>query len=203
MMTPEPLGEMTARLITGWNDALGVRLLIGLLSLVIFALTTRALWRRECSRLVAALWLIVGLMFGVFALCPQTVVDAVIQTDYMIRIRLVAGALSVLVLLITFEALRRTHLQERYALLWIATALAILVAALFPGVVALFRAVTGMTYASAVLAVTFTFLVLVAFHFSISISGMQSRQSKIAQQLAALETRLRELEKERKPPDGA
>ncbi|MBN1558256.1 MAG: DUF2304 domain-containing protein [Lentisphaerae bacterium] len=201
-MTPQPLGEMTVRLVTGWDEAVGLRLLIGLLSLVIFALTGRVLWRRECSRIVAGLWLFVALLFGIFALCPQKVVDTVIQTEYMVRIRLVAGGLSIVVLLITFEALRRTHLQERYALLWLATALAILTAAVFPGVVALFRAVTGMTYASAVLAVTFTFLVLVAFHFSISISGMQSRQSKIAQQLAILETRLRELEQQKDASDG-
>jgi hypothetical protein len=67
------------------------------------------------------------------------------------------------------------------------------------------RMVTGMTYTQALTAVAFTFLVLVAFHFSISISSSRSNQARIAQKLAILEERLRDLDGEgkgRAAPDG-
>jgi len=194
MTTPSDMQVLTERLITGWDAAIGWRMTFGVLALLILGLTVRLILKRDCSPIIAALWLVLGAVLGLFALFPQQFVDTVIKTEYMVRIRAIAGGISVLVLLITFESLRRTHLQERYALLWVATALVVLTAALFPGVVALFRAVTGMTYVSAVLAVTFTFLFLVAFHFSISVSGLQSGQSKIAQRLAVLEARLKRLE---------
>ena len=103
-------------------------------------------------------------------------------------------AFSVVVLLITLESIRRTHLQERYALLWVGTGIVILVCVLFPRAVVLLRMLTGMRYTQALTAVTFTFLVLVAFHFSISISSSRSNQARIAQRLAILEERLRNLE---------
>jgi hypothetical protein len=193
-MMPPAATDLTLRLTTGWDGAVGLRVLMGVFGLLILGLAARTLWRRAGGRLVALLWIPVGAGGVAFALAPQYLVDTVIQTEYVQRVRMMAGAISALVLLITFEALRRTQLQERYALLWVATALVILVAALFPGVVALFRAMTGMSYAGAVLAVTFTFLALVAFHFSISISGFQSRQDRIAQRVAMLEARLSALE---------
>lgn len=199
---PIAMTDLTTRLTMGWNEALGVRLLLGVFGLLILVMAVRTLWRRSGGRLVAVLWMPIGAACIAFALSPQRLVDVVIQTEYVQRVRIIAGSVSVLVLFITFEALRRTHLQERYALLWVATALVILVAALFPDVVALFRAVTGMSYASAVFAVTFTFLVLVAFHFSISISGFQTRQDRIAQRLSVLEARIKELEVERGERQG-
>jgi hypothetical protein len=70
----------------------------------------------------------------------------------------------------------------------------IFLCALFPEAVNLFRAVTGMQYVTAVVAVAFTFLVLVAFNFSIAMSAMEADRDKIAQKVAVLEARLNELE---------
>jgi hypothetical protein len=106
------------------------------------------------------------------------------------------------VLYITFESIRRTHLQEKYALLWVATALIILISVLFPNAVSLFRAVTGMEYATAIATVSFTFLVMVAFHFSISLSAMQTKHSKVAQRIAILEARINKLEEIIKDSDN-
>jgi len=195
-MTPGDVNNLAARLSTGWDDAAGVRVLVGVLGLAVLWMVLRAVVRRDGSLIVGLLWFVLGVLCLAFAAAPQRLINAVISTEYMTRIRIILGAISVLVLVITFESIRRTHLQERYALLWVATALVILVAACFPRAVALFRALTGMTYASAMLAVAFTFLVLVAFHFSISISGMQSKHSRLAQRVAILEARLRKLERE-------
>jgi hypothetical protein len=188
---------------TGWSDAVFQRAFIGFIGLVVLVLVVRAVVRRDSSPIAALLWTLLGLVLLVFSMIPQQVVDFVIATDYMTRIRTVMGAISLLMLLITFEAVRRTHLQERYALLWVTTSGVILLCVLFPGAVALFRAITGMEYGAAVAAVAFTFLILVAFNFSISFSTMQSNQSKMAQKIAILEERLRQLESEHNGQDAS
>ena len=179
---------------TGWEGALFQRSIIGLLGLMTLILAGRVTWKGECSFVTGLLWMIAGSVLIVFSVIPQEVIRFVISTEYQTRIRVIMGLVSGLVLYITFESIRRTHLQEKYALLWVATALIILISVLFPNAVALFRAVTGMEYATAIAAVSFTFLVMVAFHFSISISAMQTKHSKIAQRVAMLEARLEKLE---------
>lgn len=193
-MTPVDLDQAMIGYVTSWAHAVVPRVAIGLLGLGVLSLTCRAYWRKRCSTITACLWLLAGVVLSVFAVIPGDFIRFVISTPYMMRIRFIVAAVSVLVLLITWESIRRTHLQERYALLWITTALILFVCALFPQTVALFRAVTGMEYATAIVAVAFTFLVLVAFHFSISMSAIQSKHSKVAQRVAILEARLKKLE---------
>jgi hypothetical protein len=134
------------RYATGWETAYASRILIGLLGVLILSGTARAVWKKDCAALTAVLWLILGSIFLAFSIVPQRLITFVVSTDYVTRIRFIVGGLSILVLLITLESIRRTVLMERYALLWIVTALAILFCALFPEAVALFRAVTGMEY---------------------------------------------------------
>jgi hypothetical protein len=178
----------------GWENAVFLRVLIGLVGLVILLLTGRAVAKRDCTVLAAILWLILSVILMVFSMYPTEFIGLVISTEYMTRIRFIGGGISLLVLLVTLESIRRTHLQERYALLWVTTALVILVCTFFPDAVALFRAVTGMEYSTAIVSVAFTFLVLVAFHFSISMSAILSKHAKVAQRVAILEARLKDLE---------
>ncbi len=186
--------ENILRYAVGWNEAIMPRTIIALLGGLVLILTIRTIWKRDCSFLAGLLWLVAGAVMLAFSFYPQEIINSVIRTEYLTRIRMIMGGVSVIVLLVTFESIRRTHLQERYALLWVATALVVLLCAFLPDAVALFRAVTGMEYATAMVAVAFTFLVLVAFHFSIAMSAMQSDQSKLAQRIAILEARLRRLE---------
>lgn len=187
--------QAVARFARGWDTALGPRIAIAAIGLLVVLFVIRSLIRRDTSLLVGTLWALAGAVLLVFAAFPQDVIGVIIDTPYLVRARLLMGGISVLVLLITFESIRRTHLQERYALLWVWTALVILLCTVFPDTVAVFRAITGMDYAAAIVAVAFTFLVLVAFHFSISLSASQSKQTKLAQRVAILEARVRELEK--------
>jgi hypothetical protein len=144
---------------------------------------------------VAGLWLLAGLFMLAFAAAPQAMVTFIIGAEYILRLRIVMGGLSIFVLLITLESIRVTRLQERYALLWVATALVMLAAALFPQAVNILRAVLGVQYVEAMVALAFTFLVLLAFHFSISVSAQQSKLDKNTQRIAILEARIEELEK--------
>ncbi|MBA4388445.1 MAG: hypothetical protein C0404_10725 [Verrucomicrobia bacterium] len=179
---------------TGWNDEIGLRIFVGLVGFFVLAMVVRAIIRRRTSLISSVIWCILGGLLVAFSLYAQQMVQFVISTEYLMRFRVLMGCLSGLVLLITFESIRRTHLQERYALLWVATGMLILLTVFFPDAIYLLRAVTGMEYVTAIVSVAFTFLVLVAFHFSLSMSSMESDRHRTAQRMAVMEARLRELE---------
>jgi uncharacterized PurR-regulated membrane protein YhhQ (DUF165 family) len=113
----------------------------------------------------------------------------------MTRIRVLMGAVSVGVFLITLLAIRGYKLREKYAVLWLATAAMITLAAFFPQVMDVAREWFGMQYVTSVVAVVFTFLVLVAFHFSIALSALNDKAAATASRCAILEARIRELER--------
>ncbi len=192
-MNPE-FSDLVNQLILHWEGAAVQRIIVGLLGLGILVQTIRARTRHKCSGPMALIWILLAIAMMLFAGDPQGFITVVISTEYITRIRIIMAALSLLVLLITWENVRSTQLQERYALLWVATSLIVLICALFPAVVDLFRAVSGMSYVMAVVSVMFTFLLLVAFHFSITLSSMALKHSKVAQRVAILEARLQTLE---------
>ena len=77
--------------------------------------------------------LLLGL-FLIFAAVEPKVLQFLLATSFLTRIRFLMVVLSFLVVIVTLEAIRRSHLQERYAILWITTGLIILLAAFFPHV---------------------------------------------------------------------
>jgi uncharacterized PurR-regulated membrane protein YhhQ (DUF165 family) len=114
----------------------------------------------------------------------------------MTRIRWLMGATSFLVAGITLLTIRSYKLREKYAVLWLATAGTIFLAACFPGVMDVAREWLGMQYVTAVVAVIFVFLLLVAFHFSIALSALNDKAAATAERTAMLEARLARLEAE-------
>ncbi len=113
----------------------------------------------------------------------------------MMRIRVLMGVVSVGVFLITLLAIRGYKLREKYAVLWLATATMITLVAFFPQVVDVSREWFGMQYVTSVVAVVFTFLILVSFHFSIALSALNDKAAATASRCAILEARIHELEK--------
>ena len=112
-----------------------------------------------------------------------------------LKLRLVTGLLSFLVLVTTLEALRRTRMRERYAMLWAGTGFIIFLFALFPRSAMLWlQKLTGMQYITAVVVVVFSFLLLVSFHYSIMLSRLQNHQGRSVRRIALLEARIRKLE---------
>jgi len=105
----------------------------------------------------------------------------------------IAGAVaSVLLILVVLELIRSRRLRERYALLWLATGVVLLVLSLWRGglnTIASWFGVTG--YPPAVLfAVGVLFILLVLLHYSTVISKLADQNVVLAQRLALLEQRL-------------
>ena len=90
-----------------------------------------------------------------------------------------------------FELIRRRRLMERYALLWLAAGLTLLVLALWKGLLTKLAHAAGISYLpSALFAVAFLFVVAMLVHFSITISRLSDQNTLLAQRLALLQERL-------------
>ncbi len=112
--------------------------------------------------------------------------------------QLMIGVLAVIFFLFTIEFIRKRHLREEYAILWLSMSLAIALLSLWPGLVGLLGQFTGLFYVSAVVIIIFIFLISVLMHYSIVISRIKETNKELVQKYALLELRLKELERGRK-----
>lgn len=112
-----------------------------------------------------------------------------------LRISIVASIASLLLILVVLELIRSRRLRERYALLWLATGVVLLVLSAWRdglNTIARWVGVTG--YPPAVLfAVATLFILVVLLHYSTVISKLSDQDVLLAQRLALLEERLRRL----------
>ena len=105
----------------------------------------------------------------------------------------IAGAVaSVALLLVVFELIRSRRLRERYALLWLLTAIVMLALSVWRGGLNTIAGWVGVTgYPPAVLfAVATLFIIVVLLHYSTVISKLADQNTILAQRLALLEAEL-------------
>ena len=109
-----------------------------------------------------------------------------------LRVTIVGVVASLLLILVVLELIRGRRLKERYALLWLATGVALLVLSAWRGglnTIAGWLGVTG--YPPAVLfAVATLFIFLVLLHYSTVLSKLTDENVELAQRLALLEERV-------------
>ena len=112
------------------------------------------------------------------------------------RIEVIAVAVVICVLI--FELIRRKHLMERYAILWLAAAVTVLVLSVWTGLLTRLSHAAGISYLpSALFAVAFLFVLVMLVHFSITISRLSHQNTALAQRLALLQQRLEHEDLER------
>ncbi len=108
--------------------------------------------------------------------------------------RIIMTAMSLVLMLVTFEALRRRALRERYALLWFLSAAAVLTSAIFPSVPDFVARKLGITFIEGASYLLAFFLMMVLFHISIAISCMRRDLEAQARRCALLKARVEKLE---------
>jgi len=115
----------------------------------------------------------------------------------LIKIQIIVGVLSVILLSTTFELIRKKRLREEYAILWLFTGIVVLVFSLWPAffLSQFFAKISGIFYLSAVVLIAFFFLLLIVFHFSVVISKLTGQDKKLAQRYALLEMEFKEFKK--------
>jgi hypothetical protein len=121
-----------------------------------------------------------------------------------VRIQLVAIVLAGLLLVVILEMVRRRRLQERYALLWLGSAVTLLGLAIWRGALGKLSEWMGISYPpNALFFVAFAFILLLLLHFSAAVSRLADQSKILAQRLALLEQRVGEDEERlRKPGDA-
>jgi hypothetical protein len=111
------------------------------------------------------------------------------------RIRLVAILGSALLFIVVLEMVRRRRLMERYALLWLLSAVVLLVLGLWRNALFHLSRAIGVIYPpNALFFVAFGFVLLLLLHFSSAVSRLSDQTKVLAQRLALLEERLRRAE---------
>ena len=109
-----------------------------------------------------------------------------------IRVSIVGAVASLLLILVVLELVRGRRLKERYALLWLATGVVLLVLSVWRGGLNTIAGWVGVTsYPPAVLfAVATLFILLVLLHYSTVISKLTDENVDLAQRIALLEERV-------------
>ena len=111
------------------------------------------------------------------------------------RIQLVAILSALVLLFVVLEMVRRRRLMERYALLWLLSAIVLLGLAAWRGGLKVISDAIGIIYPpNALFFVAFGFILLLLLHFSSVISRLTDQTKILAQRAALLEERLRRLE---------
>lgn len=107
-----------------------------------------------------------------------------------LRISILAAIASVVLLLVILELIRRRRLREKYAILWLATGVVLLVLSLWRDGLNTIAGWAGVSYAPAILfAVGALFVLVVLLHYSTVISKLADQNTILAQKLALLEQR--------------
>ena len=94
------------------------------------------------------------------------------------------------------QLIRRHKLREEYALVWLMAGAAILVLSVFGGLVRLLASLVEVSYPpTLVLVVGLLFALLILLSQSVTISGQANRLRDLAQTVALIERRLRQMER--------
>jgi hypothetical protein len=110
-----------------------------------------------------------------------------------LRIQVVSIVAASLLFLGVLEMVRRRRLLERYALLWLFSALALLGLAIWSGLLERISHTIGIVYPpNALFLIAFGFVMVLLLHFSIAVSRLTDQTKVLAQRLALLEERQRQ-----------
>jgi hypothetical protein len=113
--------------------------------------------------------------------------------DTRVQIVSILGALVLLV--VVLEMVRRRRLLERYALLWLFSALVILALAVWRGALEQVAKAVGIySPPNALFFIALGFVLLLLLHFSAAVSRLADQSKVLAQRQALVEQQLRELE---------
>jgi hypothetical protein len=112
-----------------------------------------------------------------------------------LRIQILAIAVSAAMLLVVLELVRRKAFLERYALLWLLSAIVLLALSVWRGMLEWVSQLVGIAYPpNALFLVAFGFVLILLLHFSLAVSKLSDQSKVLAQRLALLEQRQSQLE---------
>jgi hypothetical protein len=118
-----------------------------------------------------------------------------------LRIQILSIAVSAALLLVVLEMVRRKAFLERYALLWLLSALVMLGLSIWSGALESLAKLIGIAYPpNALFLVAFGFVLVLLLHFSLAVSKLSDQTKILAQRLALVEQQQR-AESDQRPLD--
>lgn len=109
--------------------------------------------------------------------------------------RLVAILVSLILLLVTVQLIRKRKLREEYALLWLIATFSILILSIFGGIVGSLARFLNIAYSPTLpLVAGILFALVVLLSLSVALSNQANQNRDLAQEIALMEYRLRQLE---------
>lgn len=103
----------------------------------------------------------------------------------------VALSASIVIVLFVIEAIRRSHLNARYAILWLGASGALLLFSLYRPLLHWSAELLGISYPPSLLfGLAFVFLLAIMLHYSLVISSHRDSIRRLAQTVALLERAL-------------
>jgi hypothetical protein len=108
-----------------------------------------------------------------------------------IRVQIVSILVGLVLLGVIFQLIRRNRLQEKYAILWIASAVIVLVLSVWRDLLATFASWVGIFYAPSALFLVALFCgMIIALHFSVVVSDLTKQHKTLVQEIALLKEEL-------------
>jgi hypothetical protein len=115
------------------------------------------------------------------------------------RIQVVAIVAAAGLIVVLLDLVRRRRLLERYALLWLFSAVVLLALAIWRGLLEDVANLVGVAYPpNALFLIAFGFVLVLLLHFSLAVSRLSDQTKVLAQRLALLDEHVRNREAE--PP---
>jgi hypothetical protein len=120
------------------------------------------------------------------------------------RVQIVAVVITVLLFGLVLELVRRRRLVERYALLWMLAAVALLVLAIWRDLLDIGSEFLGIAVpANALFLVAFAVVFVLLLHFSVVTSRLGDETKILAQEVARLDQEVRRMRASRNGSQGA
>lgn len=109
-------------------------------------------------------------------------------------VQVVSVAVSVALLLLVLELVRRRRLTEEYSFIWIVCGVALLVLSVWRNALDLAAAALGVHYPPALLLLVLTFFVfIVSLYFSVVVSRQRQQIERLVEEVALLDAEVRRL----------
>ncbi|MEO0083264.1 MAG: DUF2304 domain-containing protein [candidate division WOR-3 bacterium] len=109
----------------------------------------------------------------------------------MKQIQVIALIAAIGLLIVILELIRRRKLKERFALLWLFSAIILIVFAIWSKLLDILAKIMGIYYPPLVLVPIIIFIVIVLYiYFSVIVSKQSEQIKKLAQKIALLEEKL-------------
>ncbi len=118
----------------------------------------------------------------------------------MPQIKIFMLLFSLFLLIVVTDLVRRKHLREKYSLIWLLVPLVLTIISIWPGLLEHFSIMFGVYYPPSLGFIAgIMFLLIITLMLSVVVSHHSDKITRIVQQQAILENRLKKLESNKRP----